>query len=73
MWRETVGRSGLEWLVTAADLGHREVRNRFLAVLEKEEGKSYAGFTDASRQTLIESNSNVLRADKKDEEKVRKK
>ncbi len=43
----------LEWLVISAELGHRGARSRVLAVLEREEGKSYGKFTDASRQTLI--------------------
>ena len=45
----------LEWLVTAGELGHRGARSRVMAVLEKEEGKDYGEFTDASRQTLLSS------------------
>ena len=45
----------LEWLIISGELGHRGARSRVLAVLEKEEGKEYGEFTDASRQTLIES------------------
>ena len=44
----------LEWLVTSAELGHRGARSRVLAVLEKDEGRNYGKFTDASRQTLVE-------------------
>ncbi len=44
----------LEWLVISAELGHRGARSRVLAVLEREEGKSYGKFTDASRQTYVE-------------------
>lgn len=43
----------LDWLVTSAELGHRGARSRVLAVLEKNEGENYGGFTDASRQTLL--------------------
>jgi hypothetical protein len=43
----------LEWLVRAAELGHRGARSRVMAVLEKREGEEYGGFTDASRQTLL--------------------
>jgi len=46
----------LEWLVTSAELGHRGARSRVLAVLEKDEDKSYGIFTDASRQTLSSEN-----------------
>jgi len=44
----------LDWLVRAAELGHRGARSRVMAVLHKIEGEDYDGFTDASRQTLIE-------------------
>ena len=44
--------AALEWLVRAAELGHRGARSRVMAVLEKREGQDYDGFTDASRQTL---------------------
>lgn len=44
----------LEWLVRAADLGHRGARSRVMAVLQFKEGADYGGFTDSSRQTLIE-------------------
>ena len=43
----------LEWLVRAAELGHRGARSRVMAVLEKREGEEYGRFTDASRQTLL--------------------
>jgi hypothetical protein len=43
----------LEWLIISAELGHRGARSRVCAVLEKEEGRLYGDFTDASRQTLI--------------------
>lgn len=43
----------LEWLVKAAELGHRGARSRVMAVLEKREGEDYNGFTDASRQTIL--------------------
>ena len=46
--------SALEWLVKAAELGHRGARSRVMAVLEKKEGRNYGGFTDASRQSLVE-------------------
>jgi len=45
--------SALEWLVQAAELGHRGARSRVMAVLEKKEGEDYGVFTDASRQTLV--------------------
>lgn len=45
----------LEWLIISAELGHRGARSRVLAVLEIEKGKSYGKFTDASRQTLVDS------------------
>ncbi|KAL7537905.1 hypothetical protein ACHAXR_009132 [Thalassiosira sp. AJA248-18] len=44
----------MKWLVRAAELGHRGARSRVMAVLEKKEGEDYAGFTDASRQSLVE-------------------
>merc|ERR1712079_558897 len=44
----------VEWLVIAAELGHRGARSRVLAVLEKKEGVTYGLFTDASRQTLMD-------------------
>jgi TPR repeat protein len=43
----------LEWLVKAAELGHRGARSRVMAVLEKKVGEDYGGFTDASRQTIL--------------------
>lgn len=45
----------LEWLVAAGELGHRGARSRVLAVLEMKEGDDYGKFTDASRQTLVDS------------------
>ena len=45
----------LMWLVVAAELGHRGARSRVLATLEFDENKNYGGFTDSSRQTLVES------------------
>ena len=54
--------AALEWLVRSAELGHRGARSRVMAVLEKKEGEDYGGFTDASRQTLVEHT--VLSADK---------
>lgn len=44
----------LEWLVKAAQLGHRGARSRVMACLEHKKGVDYEGFTDASRQTLVE-------------------
>ncbi|KAL3811299.1 hypothetical protein ACHAXA_007161 [Cyclostephanos tholiformis] len=49
--------TALEWLVRAAELGHRGARSRVMAVLEKREGEDYGNFTDASRQTLAGRNS----------------
>ena len=46
--------AALEWLVRAAELGHRGARSRVIAVLEKKEGEDYGGFTDSSRQTFVE-------------------
>ena len=45
----------LEWLICAAELGHRGARSRVLAVLDRDDGKDYGEFTDASRQTLKET------------------
>lgn len=44
----------LMWLVVAAELGHRGARSRVLATLEFDENRNYGGFTDSSRQTLVE-------------------
>ena len=48
----------LEWLIISGELGHRGARSRVLAVLEKDEGKDFGEFTDASRQTLISEDEN---------------
>jgi len=45
----------LEWLVKSGQWGHRGARSRVLAVLDKQDGVDYGGFTDASRQTLVET------------------
>jgi len=56
----------LEWLVMAAELGHRGARSRVLAVLEKKEGEDYGRFTDASRQTLkVDASSDGDKSSKK--------
>ena len=45
----------LEWLVTSAELGHRGARSRVLAVLQMDQNADHGPFTDASRQTYIQS------------------
>ena len=45
----------LEWLVLSSELGHRGARSRVMAVLEKKEGDDYGNFTDASRQTMVDT------------------